>query len=43
MLRKMEIDWFYQEGCSYIYPDEWEKYLSAVTQWDFDTYLDVLP
>ena len=25
MLRKMEIDWFYQEGCSYIFPDEWEK------------------
>ena len=23
--------------------DEWEKYLSAVTQWDVDTYLDVLP
>ena len=23
--------------------DEWEKFLSAVTQWDIDTYLDVLP
>ena len=23
--------------------DEWEKFLSAVTQWDVDTYLDVLP
>ena len=22
--------------------DEWEKFLSAVTQWDVDTYLDVL-
>tara|TARA_B100000579_G_scaffold436286_1_gene461823 strand:- start:1988 stop:2935 length:948 start_codon:yes stop_codon:yes gene_type:complete len=30
MLRKMEIDWFYQEGCSYIYPDEWEKYLKEI-------------
>ena len=23
--------------------DEWEKFLSAVTQWDVDTYLDILP
>ena len=26
LLRKHEIDWFYQKGCSYIYPDEWEQY-----------------
>ena len=30
LLRKMEIDWFYQRGCSYIYPDAWEKYLSVI-------------
>ena len=30
MLRKIEIDWFYQSGCSYIYPDEWEKYLEPI-------------
>ena len=30
LLRKKEINWFYQEGCSYIYPDEWEKYLSVI-------------
>ena len=23
--------------------DEWEKYLATVTEWDLDTYLDVLP
>ena len=23
--------------------DEWVKFLSALTQWDVDTYLDVLP
>jgi len=23
--------------------DEWEKFMSTVTQWDIDTYLDVLP
>jgi proline iminopeptidase len=30
LLRKIEIDWFYQEGCSYIYPDAWEKFLSVI-------------
>jgi len=30
MLRKKEIDWFYQGGCSFIYPDAWEKYLSPI-------------
>ena len=32
LLRKKEINWFYQEGCSYIYPDAWEKYLSPISQ-----------
>lgn len=26
LLRKKEIDWFYQEGCSKIFPDAWEEY-----------------
>ena len=30
MLRKKEINWFYQEGCSFIYPDAWEKYLLPI-------------
>ena len=30
LLRKIEIDWFYQQGCSYIYPDEWEKYIAVI-------------
>jgi proline iminopeptidase len=29
-LRKKEIDWFYQEGCSKIYPDAWEEYLKPI-------------
>ena len=32
MLRKKEIDWFYQDGCSFIYPDAWEKYLSPIPE-----------
>jgi len=30
MLRKKEINWFYQEGASYIYPDAWEYYLAPI-------------
>lgn len=30
LCRKLEIDWFYQEGASFIYPDAWEKYLAPI-------------
>lgn len=30
LLRKKEIDWFYQDGASYIYPDAWEPYLNHI-------------
>ena len=30
MLRKKELDWFYQSGASAIFPDAWEKYLAAI-------------
>lgn len=32
LLRKKEIDWFYQEGASYIFPDAWAKYLEPIPQ-----------
>ena len=32
MLRKKEINWFYQEGASYIYPDAWEYYLAPIPE-----------
>ena len=32
LLRKKEINWFYQEGCSFIYPDAWEKYLAPIPE-----------
>jgi len=32
LLRKFEINWFYQEGCSYIYPDQWENYKKIIPQ-----------
>lgn len=30
LLRKKEIDWFYQEGASYVFPDAWDKYLAPI-------------
>ena len=30
LLRQKEIDWFYQDGASYIFPDAWEKYLNPI-------------
>ena len=30
MIRKKEIDWFYQEGASNIYPDAWEYFLEPI-------------
>ena len=32
MIRKKEIQWFYQEGASYIYPDRWERYLEPIPE-----------
>jgi proline iminopeptidase len=30
LLRKRELDWFYQEGASYLYPDRWEQYIAPI-------------
>jgi proline iminopeptidase len=32
LLRKKEIDWFYQEGCSRIFPDLWEAYIKPIPE-----------
>lgn len=32
LLRKREIDWFYQEGASRLFPDAWEKYLEPIPE-----------
>ena len=36
LLREKEINWFYQNGCSYIYPDAWEHYLSPIPEEERD-------
>ncbi len=30
MLRRWELEWFYQKGCDALYPDAWEKYLTPI-------------
>jgi proline iminopeptidase len=30
MLRRWELEWFYQNGCDAIFPDAWETYLEAI-------------
>lgn len=32
LLRRKELLWFYQEGASAIFPDEWEKYLAPIPE-----------
>lgn len=32
MLRRWELEWFYQQGTSRLFPDAWEKYLAAIPQ-----------
>ena len=30
MLRRWELEWFYQKGCDALFPDAWEGYLEAI-------------
>ncbi len=30
MLRRWELEWFYQEGASRLFPEAWERYVSAI-------------
>jgi len=30
MLRRWDLEWFYQKGCDALYPDAWETYLKAI-------------
>jgi proline iminopeptidase len=32
LLRKKEIDWFYQGGCDALFPDYWEDYVAPIPQ-----------
>ena len=39
LLRKFEIEWFYQKGCSLIFPDVWEKYKSVIPNKEQNNFL----
>ncbi len=32
LLRRWELEWFYQEGASRLFPDAWDEYLAAIPQ-----------
>lgn len=32
MLRRRELEWFYQHGCSELFPDAWEAYLKPIPE-----------
>jgi proline iminopeptidase len=32
MLRRWELEWFYQNGCHRLFPDAWEKYLAPIPE-----------
>jgi proline iminopeptidase len=32
MLRRWELEWFYQKGCDALYPDAWESFLDAIPE-----------
>jgi proline iminopeptidase len=32
MLRRWELEWFYQKGCDALYPDAWEAFLAAIPE-----------
>jgi proline iminopeptidase len=32
LLRQQEIDWFYQQGCSRLFPDLWQAYLEPIPE-----------
>jgi proline iminopeptidase len=36
LCRQQEIDWFYQQGASRIFPDVWEKYLEPIPEAERD-------
>ncbi len=32
LLRRAELEWFYQDGCSMLFPDAWEPYLAMIPE-----------
>jgi len=32
LLRQMEVDWYYQGGASWLFPDKWERFLAPIPE-----------
>jgi proline iminopeptidase len=32
LLRKLELDWFYQSGASLVFPEQWERFVAPIPQ-----------
>ena len=39
LLREKEIKWFYQEGASHIFPEEWDLYTSSIPKAEQDDFV----
>lgn len=39
LCRKEDIDWFYQQGCSRLFPEAWQDYLSPIPQSERDNMM----
>ena len=40
MLRKKELDWFYQDGASRVFPEAWEGFLKPISEKNHDNLID---
>ena len=40
MLRKKELDWFYQDGASRVFPEAWEEFLKPINEKNHDNLMD---
>ncbi|NOZ74537.1 MAG: prolyl aminopeptidase [FCB group bacterium] len=40
MLRKSELDWFYQDGANHIFPDAWENYIAPIPESERNNILE---
>ena len=40
MLRKKELDWFYQDGASRVFPEAWEGFLKPISKKNHDNLMD---
>lgn len=38
-LREKEVQWFYQDGCSKLFPDAWEKYIEPIPPEERDDFV----